>query len=70
MHKHTFHVSDMHCSNCAMKIESLEDELPGVKRVTASYKKAQVMVEFDESLVSIEAIIQGIKKLGYTVIPS
>ncbi len=53
-----------------MKIESLEDELPGVKRVTASYKKAQVMVEFDESLVSIEAIIQGIKKLGYTVIPS
>jgi copper chaperone CopZ len=66
MLKKTFRVSDMHCSNCAMKIESLEDDLPGVKSVSASYQKGLVMVEFDETRLSIEDIIQVIKKQGYT----
>ena len=66
MLKKTFRVSDMHCSNCAMKIESLEDDLPGVKSVSASYQKGQVVVEFEEVLLTTESIIQEIKKLGYT----
>ena len=66
MLKKTFHVSDMHCSNCAMKIESLEDDLPGVKSVSASYQKSLVVVEFDEMVLTIEDIIQAIKKQGYS----
>ena len=66
MLKKTFHVSDMHCSNCAMKIESLEDDLPGVKSVSASYQKSLVVVEFDEMVLTIEEIIQAIKKQGYS----
>jgi copper chaperone CopZ len=66
MLKKTFRVIDMHCSNCAMKIESLEDDLPGVKNVSASYQKGLVVVEFDEQRLTIEDIIHAIKKQGYT----
>ena len=66
MLKKTFRVSDMHCSNCAMKIESLEDDMPGVKSVSASYQKGQVVVEFDAMRLTTKEIIQAIKKQGYT----
>ena len=66
MLKQTFRVSDMHCSNCAMKIEGLEDDLPGVKSVNASYQKGLVVVEYDETRLTAEAVIQAIKKQGYT----
>ena len=67
MVKQVFRVTDMHCSNCVMRIEGLEDDLPGVQRVRASYKKQQMEVEFDEAKVSAAQIIAAIQKLGYTV---
>jgi copper chaperone CopZ len=66
MIKKTFSVSDMHCSNSAMKIESLEDDMPSVKRVSASYQKSLVVVEFDEMRLTTDDIIQAIKTQGYT----
>lgn len=68
MVKKTLQVSDMHCSNCAMKIEGIEDDLPGVKSVNASYARGQVVVEYDERLVTLDAIIAAVKKQGYTAI--
>jgi copper chaperone len=69
MLKQIFRVTDMHCSNCVMRIEGLEDDLPGVKRVRASYHKQQVEVEYDESKLGAGQIIAAIGKLGYTVAP-
>jgi len=68
MQKKKFQVEDMHCTNCAIKIESIEDELDGVKQVSASYRNQQVFVEFDESKVSEAEIVAMIKKKGYTAI--
>jgi copper chaperone CopZ len=65
MVKKTFRVTDMHCPNCAMRVESIEDDLPGVKQVSASYQKGQMVVEFDESKVDDAAIIAAVKKAGY-----
>jgi copper ion binding protein len=67
MVKQVFRVADMHCSNCVMHIEGLEDDLPGVQRVQASYKKQQVEVEYDENKVDATQITAAIQKLGYTV---
>jgi copper chaperone CopZ len=67
MVKHTLQVSDMHCSNCAMKIEGLEDELLGVKSVSASYARGRVVVEFDETQITLTEIVEGVKRKGYTV---
>ena len=67
MIKQTLNVTDMYCSNCAMKIESLEDELAGVKSVSASYAKGRVVVEFDEGKITLEQIVEGVRRKGYTV---
>jgi len=49
MLKKTFRVEGMHCSNCPMEVEGIEDDLPGIKQVSASYQKGQMVVEFDET---------------------
>jgi len=67
--KKTFNVPDMHCSNCSMKLESIEDELAGIKEINASYHKQQMTVEFDETKVGEEQIIAAAKKKGYVAIP-
>jgi copper chaperone CopZ len=67
MVKQVFRVTDMHCSNCVMRIEGLEDDLTGVQRVRASYKKQQVEVEYDDGKVSPDQIVAAIQQMGYTV---
>ena len=69
MIKKIFRVTDMHCTNCAMKIEEMEDDLPGVRQVSASYQKMQVTVEYDDSRVSEVQILEAIKGKGYTALP-
>jgi len=68
MIKKTFKIPDMTCSNCAMKIESLEDDLDGVKRVDASYHKLQMVIEYDETRLTEEQIIAALKKKGYQAV--
>jgi copper ion binding protein len=70
MVKKTFRVEGMHCSNCAMNIEGIEDDLPGIKQVSASYQKARVVVEFDEAKVSEAQILAAVEKRGYQVSPA
>jgi copper chaperone CopZ len=66
MHKISLKITDMHCVNCAMTLQSLEDDLPGVKQVDASYRSGKMVVEFDETKLSVERIIIAIRELGYT----
>lgn len=70
MTKKVFRVSDMHCSACVMRLEGIEDELTGVKRVTASYRKRQMEVEYDEKQVNEQQIIAAVKKHGYQALPA
>lgn len=63
--KKIFRVPDMECPNCAMHLEGLEDELPGIQRVSASYQKQLMVVEFDETLVTVEQIFRAAQALGY-----
>ncbi len=70
MIKKIFHIPDMTCSNCAMKLESLEDTLEGVKEINASYHKLQMVIEYDESKLTDEQIIAAVKKKGYQAVPA
>ena len=65
--KKTFRIPDMHCSACVMNLEGLEDDLPGVRMVQASYHKQSMLVEYDEGKVNEEEIRKAIKVLGYKV---
>ena len=70
MIKKIFKVPDMSCTNCAMKLESLEDTLDGVKEINASYHKLQMIIEYDETKLTDEQIIAAVKKKGYQAIPT
>ena len=68
MIKKTFKVPDMTCTNCAMKLESLEDTLEGVKEINASYHRFEMVIEYDESKLTEEQIVAAVKKKGYQAV--
>lgn len=70
MKKQTFKIPDMHCSNCSMKLESIEDDYPAIKEINASYHKQQMIVEYDETKLTAEEIIAAARKKGYQAIPA
>lgn len=51
-----------------MRLESIEDELEGIREINASYHKQQMVVEFDETKVTDDQIIAAAKKKGYQAI--
>lgn len=64
-----FRIPDMHCSACVMRLEGMEDEVTGIIHVTASYRKQQMEVEFDETQVTEQQIIAAAHQHGYQAIP-
>jgi copper chaperone CopZ len=48
-----------------MRLEALEDSLPGVQRVSASYQKQTLQVDFDEQTLSEEQFLAAVEQLGY-----
>jgi len=70
MIKKTFKVPDMTCTNCAIKLESLEDTLDGIKEINASYHRLEMVVLFDETKLTDEQIIAAVKKKGYQAVPA
>jgi copper chaperone CopZ len=68
MIKKIFKVPDMTCTNCVMKLESLEDTLEGVREINASYHKLQMEIVYDETKLTDEQIIAAVKKKGYQAI--
>ena len=61
-------IAGMTCPNCAMRLEGLEDDLPGVRQVTASYRNGTVEIEFDENHVDESELRLAISHLGYQVV--
>ena len=70
MIKKKFKILDMHCSSCALTIDTDLEDLDGVKKSHTSYAKAETEVEFDPEKVSEELILETIKKSGYQVVIS
>ncbi len=68
MIKKTFKVPDMSCTNCAMKLESLEDSLDGVKEINASYHRLEMVIVYDDTKLTDEQIIAAVKKKGYQAV--
>lgn len=59
----------MYCSTCVISLEGLEDSLPGIKRISASYHKQQMEVIYDEAQLSEAAIIAAAAQLGFHPVP-
>ena len=65
--KQSYNVPDMHCPACSMLLEGIEDDLPGIRRIAASYHKQRLEVDFDESQVSEAQIVAAAESLGYAL---
>lgn len=65
MVKKKFIITGMHCTSCALLIDSDLEDLDGVISSSTSYARAETIVEFDEVRVSHEQILNMIKKNGY-----
>ena len=67
MEKLTLVIKDMHCASCAMRIEGIEDALPGIRQISASYRQGRVKVEYEPQQVGEAEIRAAIEKLGYHI---
>lgn len=67
MVKKVFTVLGMHCPSCVMRLESLEDDFPGIQSVKASYLKERMEVVYDETRISEVEILTAVKEKGYEV---
>lgn len=60
------------CPSCSQKIEAALKKLNGIQKdsLKISFANSKVKVDFDEETVSIEAIEEAIRRVGFDVIKS
>ncbi|MBN1330027.1 MAG: heavy-metal-associated domain-containing protein [Candidatus Heimdallarchaeota archaeon] len=65
--KITFKISGMSCNGCAASIGRVVSRLEGVSNAEASFNEGSAVIEFNESQIKKEKIIESIENLGYKV---
>ena len=61
----TLKIQNMHCSSCAMNIDGELEDMPGVKSASTSYARATTSVEYDPGLLTVEKLLEAVKRAGY-----
>lgn len=61
-------INGMHCTNCAMQLEGIEDRLAGVEWVEASYHKEQMKVVYEDAKINETQIREEVHRLGFEVV--
>ena len=67
MQKAAFIITGMSCVNCAARIEKSLGETAGIGRASMNFAMEELLVEFDDSAISREAIEEKVAKLGYGI---
>lgn len=68
MVKKRFQIQGMHCVGCAMTVDGVVEDLPGVKSATTNYARQVADVEYDENKVTDAQIIAAIQDAGYKAV--
>ncbi|NLB41055.1 MAG: heavy-metal-associated domain-containing protein [Clostridiales bacterium] len=63
--KNTLNITGMTCASCANTIERRVGKLEGVLTANVNLATEKLVVEFDDSLTSLQNIKETIKKAGY-----
>ena len=58
-------IKGMGCKNCVNAVTESLTELDGVSKVNVSLEKESAEVEFDESKINSDKMIEAIKELEY-----
>ena len=65
MQKVTLKLTGMHCTSCSVLIDTVLEELPGIKSSKTSYADQKVEVEFDPNQIDTQRMIATIQSEGY-----
>lgn len=65
----TLAVQNMYCANCPFVVRKSLEAVPGVGKVTVSYKDKTATVTYDDSKVDPKALTSATKNAGYPSTP-
>lgn len=63
--KERYHISGMTCSACSSHVEKAARKLEGVENASVNLLTETMEIEYDESKVQRDSIIQAVEKAGY-----
>lgn len=63
----TLDVPTISCGHCKSSIEGAVSELSGIRKVEVGIESKKVDVDFDESAIDLDAIVDAIEAQGYDV---
>ncbi len=58
-------IKGMGCQNCVNAVTESLNELEGIRKVNVSLEKESAEVEFDETKINVDKMIETIKELEY-----
>lgn len=65
--KQIFSVTGMACKHCAAKVEAKASSLTGVKHAEVELEGGLLTVEYDETLLTSDAIAAAVTAIGFPV---
>ena len=63
----TLNITGMTCAACSQRIEKSVNKLDGVNKASVNLATEKLSVEYDETLVNIDAIKESIVKIGFGI---
>ena len=61
----TLSVPGMNCELCPATVKKAVSKVPGVSNVTATYETKEAVVTYDDSKVSVDALMKATANAGY-----
>lgn len=61
----TININGMSCNHCTSSVKNAISELEGINSVTVSLEDKNTIVEYDESKLNTNKIIEAIKELEF-----
>ena len=65
----TLAVKNMYCADCPFVVRKSLEVVPGVAKVTVSYKNKTAIVTYDDSKVDVKALTTATTNAGYPSAP-
>src|SRR3989344_4886997 len=59
-------LSGMHCTSCALIIEKSLNKVSGVKEARVNFTAEKALIDYDESIIKVEVLVEAVKKTGYS----
>jgi P-type Cu2+ transporter len=59
-------VPDMRCASCAVRIEALRDEWPGIRQIRINAARHHVSIDYDPDRITLSGIMNAIEGAGYS----